>query len=71
MAAVAHKADCSAAWADVGSAELYSGAGFRQLGVGITEARQPAYLRQHRLSGQAASDPQFTDVGVDLVHPSS
>jgi len=42
-----------------------------QPGFDFAEARQPAYLWQHRLSGQAASYPQFTDVGVDPVHASS
>ena len=63
-----HTRQTASALVDVGSAELYSGVGSCQLGFGIAEARQPAYLGQHHLSRQAASDLLFMNVGVESVH---
>ena len=42
--ACGHIRQTAPAWADVGSAELYSGVESHQLGFGIAEARQPYTL---------------------------
>jgi len=63
-----HTRQTASAWVDVRPAGLYSGVQSHQPGFGITEARQPTYLRQPRQSGQATSVPLFTGLGMDSVH---
>jgi len=66
-----HTRQTAPAWADVGLVELYPSAVSLQPDLGIAQARQSAYFGQHCLPGQAASDPQCTDVGNDPVHAPS